>query len=88
MNKKAFEKILEEKKIYPIDMVKITIINPHKKIWEFWKQNLLSFEGSIGYKKGDNMIDLCTLDPNDSFKPIFLYFDIEQIIVIKKLQKY
>ena len=81
MNKKAFEKILEEKKIYPFDMVKITIINPHKKIWEFWKQNLLSFEGSIGYKKGDNMIDLHTRDHT-------LYFDVEQIIGIKKLLKY
>lgn len=81
MNKKAFEKLLEEKKIYPIDMVKITIINPHKKIWEFWKQNLLSFEGSFTYNKGDNIVDLCTIDHT-------LYFDVEQIIGIKKLQNY
>lgn len=86
MNKKAFENLLKDKKILWNDMVKITIINPFKKRWEFWKENHLSFEGALGYKKGDNMVDLCTSDPNDSFKSIFLYFDFEQIIGIEKLK--
>ena len=35
MKKKSFENLLEYKKILWNDMVKITIINPFKKKWEF-----------------------------------------------------
>lgn len=88
MNKKSFENLLEEKKILWNDMVKITIINPFKKRWEFWKDNHLSFDGALGYTKEDNVVNLCINDPDDNFKCINLYFDFEQIIGIKKLQKY
>jgi hypothetical protein len=88
VNKKAFENLLKDKKILWNDMVKITIINPYKKRWEFWKENHLSFEGALGYKKGDNIVNLCINDPNDNFKSIFVYFDFEQIIGIEKMKKY
>ena len=86
MNKKSFEKLLEDKKILWNDMVKITIINPFKKRWEFWKQNYLSFDGALGYKKGDNIVNLCVNDTDNTFKCVQLYFDFEQIIGIEKLR--
>ena len=47
MDKKSFEKLLEDKKILWNDMVKITIINPFKKRWEFWKPNNIAFDGAL-----------------------------------------
>lgn len=88
MNKKSFELLLKDKKILWNDMVKITITNPFKKRWEFWKENHLSFDGALGYKKGDNVVNLCINDSNDNFKTINVYFDFEQIIGIEKLRKY
>lgn len=88
MNKNSFELLLKDKKILWNDMVKITIINPFKKRWEFWKENHLSFDGALGYKKGDNIVNLCINDPNDNFKAIDVYFDFEQILGIEKLGKY
>ena len=85
MNKKSFERLLEDKKILWNDMVKITIINPFKKRWEFWKENHLSFDGALGYKKGDNIVNLCVNDRDDAFKCVQLYFDFEQIIGIEKI---
>lgn len=86
MNKKSFEKLLEDKKILWNDMVKITIINPFKKRWEFWKQNYISFDGALGYIKGDNIVNLCVNDTDNTFKCVQLYFDFEQIIGIEKLR--
>lgn len=86
MNKKSFEKLLEDKKILWNDMVKITIINPFNKRWEFWKQNYLSFDGTLGYKKGDNMVNLYIKNPIDNFTSLSVYFDFEQIIGIEKLK--
>ena len=88
MNKKSFELLLQHKKILWNDIVKITITNPFKKRWEFWKENHLSFDGALGYKKGDNIVNLCINDPNDNFKTIDIYFDFEQILGIEKLGKY
>ena len=85
MNKRSFERLLEDKKILWNDMVKITIINPFKKRWEFWKENHLSFDGALGYKKADNIVNLYINDPNDKFKSIAVYFDFEQIIGIEKI---
>ena len=55
-------------------MVKITIINPFKKKWEVWKENTLSFDGALGYKKGDNMVKLYIKNPIDDFTPPFCVF--------------
>ena len=74
MNKKSFEYLLEYKKILWNDMVKITIINPFKKKWEVWKENTLSFDGALGYKKGDNMVKLYIKNPIDDFTPPFCVF--------------
>ena len=87
MKRETFEKILEENEIWWNDIVKIIIINPFKKRWEFWKPNNISFDGALGYKKGDNMVNLCIIDPDDTFNCVDLYFDFEQIIGIKKYEK-
>ena len=87
MKRENFEKILEENEIWWNDMVKVTIINPFKKRWEFWKPNHISFDGALGYKKGDNMVSLCVIDPDDTFNCIDLHFDFERIIGIKKHEK-
>lgn len=87
MDKKTFVKILDENDILWNDMVTIYIINPHKKLWEFWKPNKITFYGALGFTLKDDVVSLCSEDPNDEFNTVNLYFNFEEIIGIKKCEK-
>ena len=84
MKKESFEKLLIDKDITWNDIVTITIMNPFKKKWDFWEPSYISFDGALGYKLGDDMVNICVNDPKNTFDCIDLYFDFEQIIGIKK----
>lgn len=84
MTKNTFIKILDDNDILWNDLVTITIINRYKKWWEFWKPNMLSFYGALGFTYEDDAVGLCVEDPNDEFDTLNLYFNFEEIIGIKK----
>ena len=84
MNRETFIDIIEKNDILWNDIVTITILNRFKKRWEFWKPNMLSFNGALGFKYSDNFVSLCTDDPNDKFGCVYLYFNFDEIIGIKK----
>lgn len=87
MNKKTFIKILEDKDIIWNDLVTLYVTNPLKRRWEFWKPNMLSYHGALGFTLRDNAVQMCVEDPNDEFNSIFLYFNFEEIIGIEKDKK-
>ena len=87
MTKETFIKILENNDILWNDLVTITIINPFRKIWEFWKPKILNFNGALGFTYEDDVVGLCVENPDEVFKPITIYFNFEQIIGINKTNK-
>lgn len=84
MTKETFIKILENNDILWNDLVTITIINPYRKIFEFWKPKIINFNGALGFCNEDVAVGLCIENPDDVFNPINIYFNFEQIIGINK----
>lgn len=84
MNRETFIDVIENSDILWNDIVTITILNRFKKRWEFWKPNMLSFNGALGFHYSDDFVSLCTDDPNDKFGCVYLYFNFDEIIGIKK----
>ena len=87
MNRETFIDIIEKSDILWNDIVTISILNRFKKRWEFWKPNMVSFNGALGFHYNDNSVSLCTDDPNDKFGCVHLYFNFDEIIGIKKDKK-
>ena len=87
MTKNTFIKVLEDNDILWNDIVTVTILNPFKKRWEFWKPNMFSFNGALDFTYDDSVVGLCTEVPEDNFRTTFLHFDFEQIISIEKDKK-
>lgn len=86
MTRETFEKILENKKILWNDIVKIEVFNPNyrKTILERIPKTI-TFEGALGYHRGDNSLDICAYGDDGPSSTKFLYFDFEQILNIEKI---
>ena len=86
MTKETFEKILENKRILWNDIVKIEVFNPNyrKTILERIPKTI-TFEGALGYHRGDNSLDICAYGDDGPNSTNFLYFDFEQIAGIEKI---
>lgn len=86
MTKELFDKQLEDNDISWNDNVNITIINPFRKWWEFWKPKTYTFEGLLNYTISDEIVSLYIKDNYNCYnelKPLYLKFDYNTIVNIK-----
>jgi hypothetical protein len=86
MTKELFDKQLEEDDISWNDNVNITIINPFRKWWEFWKPKTYTLKGLLNYTVNDDIVSLYIKDNYNCYNklaPLYLTFDYNMIVNIK-----
>lgn len=84
MTKETFDMLLDELDISFNDRVEITIINPYRKWWKFWKPKTLSFRGVLYYIYDCKYVGILAYEI-DGVDNRFL-FDFEQVIGINKIE--
>lgn len=86
MTQQTFDGILESNNIHWNNLVRITIINPYRRIWQFSKPQVLVFDGALDYTLGSNNVGLYVTDDREFFDAKRLCFEFEQILGIKKIK--
>lgn len=85
MTKELFEKLLEDNDISWNDKIVITILNPFRKWYEFWKKpKIFKFNGYLLYHIGDEIVFVSVIDENG--KTIDIHFDFNEIINIESYE--
>lgn len=84
MTQETFNNILEDDDISFNDRVEITIINPYREWWEFWKPKTLSFRGVLYYTYDCKYVGILAYEMDGVDNR--LLFDFEQVIGINKIE--